>query len=67
MMSSLLVGYTGPYHQLVRRRPLGTLAGVHVMLSLCVQTVLLLAVQLGALYYLRHQPWYVSVVVLLLP
>lgn len=56
------VGYTGPYQQLVRRRPLGTLAGVHVMVSLCVHTALLLAFQLGALFYLQHQPWSVSMV-----
>lgn len=61
------VGYTGPYQQLVKRRPLGTLAGLHVMLSLCVQTAFLLAFQLGALYYLDHQPWSVSTVVILLP
>ena len=53
-----LVGYTGPYHRLVKRRPLGTLAGVHVMLSLATHTILLLVFQLSALEYLRQQPWY---------
>lgn len=57
------VGYTGPYQQLVKRRPPGTLAGTHVMLSLCVQTAVLLAFQLGALFYLKHQPWSVSIVI----
>lgn len=57
------VGYTGPYEELVKQRPPGTLAGVHVMLSLCVQTAVLLAFQLGALFYLQHQPWSVSMVI----
>jgi magnesium-transporting ATPase (P-type) len=55
---SIVMGYTGPYPHLVKRRPLGTLAGVHVLLSLCLQTVVMVIVQVAALLYLKSQPWY---------
>ena len=51
------VGFTGPYHRLVRRRPPGTLAGIHVLMSVIVQALLLVAFQLGALFYLKRQHW----------
>lgn len=51
------VGLTGPYPELVRKRPPGTLAGVHVFVAIIVQTILLAAFQIGPLVYLRTQPW----------
>lgn len=53
----LTVGFTGPYPRLVRQRPPGTLAGIHVLMSVIVQALLLVAFQLGALFYLKAQPW----------
>jgi len=56
---AFVMGFTGPYPRLVKRRPPGTLAGVHVLLSVILQTILLIAFQLGTLYFLEGQPWYV--------
>ena len=57
------MGYTGPYHRLVMQRPLGTLAGVHVMLSLALHTILLIIFQISALKYLQNQSWFVTLVI----
>lgn len=55
---AFVMGFTGPHPRLVKPRPPGSLAGVHVLLSLLVQVVLLLLFQLGALFYLQAQSWY---------
>lgn len=57
----LLVGLTGPYPYIVKRRPLGTLAGIHVFSSIIIQTVLMIIGQLGMYYYLKSEPWYVGI------
>ncbi|XP_064387649.1 polyamine-transporting ATPase 13A3-like isoform X2 [Halichondria panicea] len=59
LIISFTMGFTSAYPRLVKRRPLGTLAGIHVLVSMALQTCLLAAFQLGALYYLSARPWYV--------
>ena len=56
---SLPVGLTGPYSRIVKRRPLGTLAGIHVFSSILIQTGLMILGQLAMYYYLKSEPWYV--------
>lgn len=51
------VGLTGPYPRLVKRRPIGTLAGVHVVLSILTQTFIMIAFQIGILFYAKSEPW----------
>ncbi len=53
------VGLTGPYPRLVKRRPVGTLAGVHVLLSILTQVMVMVAFQVGVLFYLHSEEWYV--------
>ncbi len=55
--SPLPVGFTASYPQLVKKRPLGTLAGIHVLLSIVIQTILLIVFQVGALCYLSTRSW----------
>lgn len=52
-----LVGLTGPYPRLVKRRPTGTLAGVHVVLSILTQTFIMIVFQVGVLTYAKNEPW----------
>lgn len=59
---AFVMGFTGPYPRLVKRRPPCTLAGVNVLLSLCVQVILLVLFQLAALFYLQSESWYVPLV-----
>jgi len=52
-----VVGLTGPYPRLVKKRPLGTLAGLHVFLSIITQIVLVILFQVGILVYMSTQYW----------
>ena len=45
-MTVFTVGFSGPYPVLIKKRPLGTLAGLNVLLSLIVHLVLVTATQL---------------------
>ena len=53
------VGITGPYPQLAKRRPPGTLAGVHVLLSLVIHVVMAVSFQVAGIVYLQSRLWYV--------
>ncbi|XP_064384739.1 polyamine-transporting ATPase 13A3-like isoform X2 [Halichondria panicea] len=59
---SFTMGFTASYPQLVKKRPLGTLAGIHVLLSIVIQTILLIVFQVGALCYLSTRSWYVPLI-----
>ena len=56
------MGLTGPYPHLVKRRPLGTLAGLRVYISILSQYVLMCGIQLAVFFYLRTQNWYYLIV-----
>ena len=53
------VGFSGPYPILIKKRPLGTLAGPNVLLSLMVHLLLITGTQLGLWYYLKTRQWLV--------
>jgi len=53
------VGFSGPYPVLIKKRPLGTLAGLNVLLSLFVHLLLIIATQLALWYYVKTQNWLV--------
>lgn len=55
---AFVMGLTGPYPHLVKRRPIGTLAGIHVIVSVITQAVLMLAMQLGIFFYVQTQHWF---------
>ncbi|KAL5492027.1 hypothetical protein EMCRGX_G017415 [Ephydatia muelleri] len=55
---AFVMGLTGPYPHLARRRPPGTLAGLNVFLPVMVHVILLVAFQIGGLFYLQSRPWY---------
>lgn len=59
---AFVMGLTGPYSRIVKRRPLGTLAGIHVFSSILIQTGLMILGQLAMYYYLKSEPWYVPFV-----
>ncbi|KAL5492024.1 hypothetical protein EMCRGX_G017412 [Ephydatia muelleri] len=52
-----VMGLTGPYPHLDKRRPPGTLAGVDVFFSVLVHAALIFLSQCGALLYLRSRMW----------
>ena len=54
------VGLTGPYPNLVKRRPPGTLAGLSVFLPVMVHVLFLVAFQIGGLFYLQSRAWWVE-------
>ena len=58
------MGFSGPYPILIKKRPLGTLAGLNVLLSLIVHLLLILATQLALWYYIKTRPWLVVSVIL---
>ena len=53
------VGFSGPYPILIKKRPLGTLAGPNVLLSLMVHLLLITGTQLALWYYLKTRQWLV--------
>ncbi|XP_067658890.1 polyamine-transporting ATPase 13A3-like isoform X3 [Haliotis asinina] len=57
---AVLMGYTGPYHKLVRKKPPGSLVKVSNLLSIIVQVLLVGVMQVAAYLYLRSQSWYVE-------
>ena len=57
IFSLLIVGLTGSYPKLVRRRPPGTLAGIHVIVSVMVQALLAAGLLLAVFYYASNQDW----------
>jgi len=54
-----VVGFSGPYPRLIKRRPPGTLAGLAVLLSLLVHIMLITVTQLALWFYLKQQHWLV--------
>jgi predicted P-type ATPase len=59
---AFVMGLTGPYPRLVKRRPLGTLAGVRVFASVLTQLFLMASVQLSVFFYLRTEYWFTPLV-----
>ena len=59
-MTVFTVGFSGPYPVLIKKRPLGTLAGLNVLLSLIVHLVLVTATQLALWYYIKTRQWLVT-------
>ncbi|XP_071110416.1 polyamine-transporting ATPase 13A3-like isoform X1 [Haliotis cracherodii] len=55
---AVLMGYTGPYHKLVRKKPPGSLVKVSNLLSIIMQVLLVGGMQVSAYFYLRSQSWY---------
>lgn len=51
------VGYTGAYKDLVSQRPPGSLVKLSNLISIICQVILVTSFQVGALFYLRSQPW----------
>ncbi len=58
---AIFMGSTKPYPKLVKRRPPGSLVSFSNLFSICVQILAVLALQLGAFFFLQVQPWYVPV------
>ena len=58
------VGFSGPYPILIKKRPLGTLAGPNVLLSLMVHLLLITGTQLALWYYLKTRQWLVVMYVI---
>ena len=58
------VGFSGPHPELIKKRPLGTLAGPNVLLSLMVHLLLVTSTQLALWYYLKTQDWLVIIILL---
>ncbi|KAF2886724.1 hypothetical protein ILUMI_19449, partial [Ignelater luminosus] len=55
---AVTMGRQGPRDKLSAKRPMGSLVCVNNLIPLILQIVLCGAIQLGALYYLKLQPWY---------
>ncbi|CAM1306539.1 ATP13A2 (predicted) [Pycnogonum litorale] len=58
--AAVLMGITGPYKKLVSRRPIGSLVSFVTISSVVLQILISLIVQLGTLYFLRQQKWFVK-------
>jgi len=58
---SIVMGQTGPYHMLVRKRPPSSLVSGTNIFSLVVHTAMVIGFQVATLFYVESQPWYVSV------
>ena len=65
-MTVFTVGFSGPYPVLIKKRPLGTLAGLNVLLSLIVHLLLITATQLALWYYIKTRQWLVILDVIIL-
>jgi len=52
-----VVGRTGAYDQLVRKRPSGSLVSPANITTLLIHVALIISVQAAAFVYLRIQPW----------
>lgn len=59
-MTVFTVGFSGPYPILIKKRPLGTLAGLNVLLSLIVHLLMVTATQLALWYYIKTREWSVT-------
>ncbi|KAL5467469.1 hypothetical protein EMCRGX_G031695 [Ephydatia muelleri] len=59
---AFVMGLTKPYPKLVRRRPLGTLAGMNVLFPFVVHIGLIIAFQMGGLLILKGRPWFKPIV-----
>ncbi|KAK3798586.1 hypothetical protein RRG08_031597 [Elysia crispata] len=57
---SITFSRTGPYHELVRERPLVSLLGASPILSILTQMILVIAVQTFMYFNVQKQPWFVS-------
>ncbi|KAL8587281.1 hypothetical protein ACOMHN_045528 [Nucella lapillus] len=57
---AILLGYTGAYEKLVRHKPPDSLMKVSNILSILMQVAIVAAFQLGILFYLREQPFYLN-------
>ncbi|KAK7501863.1 hypothetical protein BaRGS_00006949 [Batillaria attramentaria] len=55
---AVLLGYTGAYEKLVRKKPPDSLVKLSNIMSILVQVLVTAAFQLGVLFYLRDQPFY---------
>eukprot|EP00731_Ephydatia_muelleri_P012537 Em0006g1431a len=55
---SFVMGITGSYPQLAKRRPPGTLAGIHVLFSLVIHVALAVSFQVAGIVYLHSRLWY---------
>ena len=60
------MGFSGPYPILIKKRPLGTLAGLNVLLSLIVHLLLITATQLALWYYIKTRQWLVTILLKML-
>ncbi|KAL5475532.1 hypothetical protein EMCRGX_G025359 [Ephydatia muelleri] len=58
---SYLMGINGPYHELVKRRPPGRLAGPDGIIAMAVRILGIVLFQIGGFLYLTSREWYVPV------
>ncbi|XP_025081002.1 probable cation-transporting ATPase 13A3 isoform X3 [Pomacea canaliculata] len=57
---AVLLGYTGAYEKLVRKKPPDSLMKTSNIVSIMVQVLVTAAFQLGVLFYLREQPFFIN-------
>ena len=55
-----VVGWTGAYDELVKKRPAGSLVTAANITSLLIHVVLIICVQVFVFVFLRAQPWSLS-------
>ncbi|GLV35836.1 anne boleyn [Carabus blaptoides fortunei] len=55
---AVTMGYQGPAHILVAKRPMGSLVSLVNLIPLFLQIILCGIIKYGALYYLQLQPWF---------
>jgi len=55
---AVAMGRTGPYHRLVSKRPMGSLVSFQNVLSILAQILISSVIQIGAITYLKFQPFF---------
>lgn len=58
---AVVMGRAEPYSRIVAKRPIGSLSSAQNIISILSQVVVSASLQVGALAYVRIQPWYVEV------